>query len=70
MDAERDIAKANPPEGRGLAVDKNSVPQGNTKNSGNAIRKMRMAHDNLSDTEYSEIKSEAADNEEPLKKKV
>ena len=31
MDAERDITKANPPEGRGLAADKNSVLPEDTK---------------------------------------
>ena len=36
--------------------------------SSKTVRNMRSAHDNISDTEYSEIKSKAADNEEPLKR--
>ena len=70
MDAERDISKANPPNMGGKGTPEGScVPPGNaTQIPQTQVRKIRMAHDNISDTEYSEIKSEAADNEEPLKR--
>ena len=74
MDAERDVTKANPPESSvesgSRGGKKEGVVQGDTLIKPTTLRDMRQAHDNLSDTEYSEIKSKAADNEEPLKRKV
>ena len=65
------MTKANPPmtkqdAGKFGGMSKH-VLQGNVLEV-KQIRQIRMAHDNISDTEYSEIKSEAADNEEPLKR--
>ena len=73
MDAERDITKANPPMSRQEAGEvggrgKKVVTPKDDLISQSNLRNMRQAHTNLSDTEYSEIKSEAADNEEPLKR--
>ena len=74
MDAERDVTKANPPESSvesgSRGGKKEGVVQQDTLIKPSTLRNMRQAHDNLSDTEYSEIKSKAADNEEPLKRKV
>ena len=54
MDAERDIAKANPPEvgGRG----NKGVTRSNTLVSPENLRNMRQAHDNLSDSIPTEKK--------------
>lgn len=60
-DAERAIAKANPPKTRNLAV-----PQGNTKNE---VRKMRSAHAKLDDDEYAEIVAEAVAEQVPVTRK-
>ena len=70
MDAERDISKANPPNpgGKGTSEGSCVVSDNTTQMPQTQVRQIRMAHDNISDTEYSEIKSKAADNEEPLKR--
>ena len=68
MDAERDITKANPPNPGGKGTPEGScvVSDNTTQIPQTQVRQIRMAHDNISDTEYVEIKSEANKLEEPL----
>ena len=65
MTAERDVAKANPPKGRGSAVEENTVTVSNTISTSN-LRRMRQAHDNLSDTEFEKLQQDAIDTGEAL----
>ena len=63
QDAERDISKANPPMSRKESGEvggrgKKVVVRGDDLKQ-TTIRDMRQAHDNISDTEYSEIKSDS-----------
>ena len=70
MNAERAIAKANPPK-QGERTDKNNfVPQENEVEtppvSPEAIRKMRQAHNGVDDEEFEQAKDYAVETETPL----
>ena len=66
QDAERAIAKANPPR-QGERTDKsNFVPPVNEVLKPVEVRKIRQAHDNLTDTEYEQAKAEAIESQTPL----
>ena len=71
QDAERAIAQANPPR-QGKRTD--LVTPGNEVEpklpiSQENLRRIRQAHDNLSDKNYEELKANAVENEEPLSRK-
>ena len=71
MAVEREIAKANPPETasesgmRGGRGNIKGVTRGHTL-SNDVLRKMRQAHDNLSDTEFEKLQQDAIDTGEAL----
>ena len=64
QDAERAIAKANPPKGRGPG--KKNVPFTEAPLPPEHIRKMRQAHGVLPDAEYEAMKAEAVTTQQPL----
>ena len=71
QDAERAIAKANPPMSKsesgalgGKSNSKHSVSEGVLKSK--VVSEMRQAHDNITDEEFEAAKQEATDNQEPL----
>ena len=63
-EAERAIAKANPPKVRGAAK-KNSVPRGHTISS-DTVRKARQAHDRLTDDQFEDVKRQAREQGQPV----
>ena len=68
QDAERTIAKANPPKSReesGAMKGKKVVMPDNDL-SRDSLRQMRQAHDNLSDEEYEQAKAESVETQTPL----
>ena len=68
QEAERAIAKANPPNpgGRGIPK-KNCVIQDNAVGvSGGVVRQMRMAHEPIEDEEFEEVIEQAKEDQVPL----
>ena len=69
QDAERAIAKANPPNPGGKGVREKSscvTPNNTTRFSPSTIRQIRLAHSALGDDQYNEIKQTAIKESEPL----
>ena len=70
MTAERDVTKANPPESSVESGSRGGKKEGvtpcHTLVSPENLRKMRQAHDNLSDAEFDELTQEAIETDEPL----
>ena len=82
MDAERAIAKANPPMSRSESASKAGKSGGRGRNSvvilnntaietqpairSETLRQIRQAHDRLTDAEYEKAKQESIENQEPL----
>lgn len=66
QDAERAIAKANPPKQGERTDKKNFVPAENEVLKPIEIRKIRQAHNNLSDEEYEAAKAESVETQTPL----
>ena len=74
QDAERAIAKANPPKQRGgdrRSDDFQSTSQRDIEKPlpDKTIQNIRQAHDKLTDAEYEKAKTEAVVNQEPLTRK-
>ena len=68
MDAEREVAKANPPNQGARSDLKKKAPKIDGLNS-ETKRKIRQAHAHVEDDEYEEIKLEARKQESPLTRK-
>ena len=68
MDAEREVAKANPPNQGARSDLKKKAPKIDGLNS-ETKRKIRQAHAHVEDDEYEEIKLEARKQEAPLTRK-
>ncbi len=70
QDAERAIAKANPPNITGrpkkVVTPNNDFLESEPVISQNNLRQIRQAHNNLSDEEYEEVKQEAIESQIPL----
>ena len=71
MDAERAIAKANPPNHGGKGTPNKSCEISNPTTleqpiPSSTIRDMRKAYDNITDEEFEEAKQEAIEHQKPL----
>ena len=73
QEAEREIAKANPPMSyseAGARKGKKPVTPGNGLISGSNLRRIRLAHDQIDDDEFEEIVGQATDEGVPLTRKA